>query len=120
MEVVIEQVQPHGIPLWHALRQRHQVRRDDLHILSSRLLRQGPGAADRIVVEMGDLGRHEAVDPSFGPDDCAMPPSIATSLAVIKLLSDDARKAATAPISEGSAMRCSGVIAAKSFWPFPH
>ena len=29
---------------------------------------------------------------------CAMPPSTATSLAVMKLLSDDARKAATAPI----------------------
>ncbi len=43
---------------------------------------------------------------------CARPPSTATSLAVMKLLSDDARKAATAPISAGSAMRWSGVIAA--------
>ena len=25
--------------------------------------------ADRIVLEVGDLGRHEAVDPSFGSDD---------------------------------------------------
>jgi hypothetical protein len=41
---------------------------------------------------------------------CARPPSTATSLAVMKLLSDDARKAATAPISAGSAMRWSGVI----------
>lgn len=43
---------------------------------------------------------------------CARPPPTATSLAVIKLLSDEARKAAAAPISAGSAMRWSGVIAA--------
>src|SRR5690348_2731969 len=36
---------------------------------------------------------------------CARPPSTATSLAVMKLLSSDARKAATVPISAGSAMR---------------
>src|SRR6202142_2311465 len=48
---------------------------------------------------------------------CARPPSTATSLAVMKLLSGDARKAATAPISAGSAMRWSGVIEAKTFWP---
>ena len=42
---------------------------------------------------------------------CARPPSTATSLAVMKLLSDDARKAAAAAISAGSAMRWSGVIA---------
>ena len=41
---------------------------------------------------------------------CARPPSTASSLAVIKLLSSDARKAAAAPISAGSAMRWSGVI----------
>jgi hypothetical protein len=35
----------------------------------------------------------------------------------MKLLSGDARKAATAPISAGSAMRWSGVIEAKTFWP---
>lgn len=43
---------------------------------------------------------------------CASPPPTATSLAVVKLLSDEARKAAAAPISAGSAMRWSGVIAA--------
>src|ERR1700677_1163068 len=43
---------------------------------------------------------------------CARPPSTASSLAVMKLLSSDARKAAAAPISAGSAMRWSGVIAA--------
>jgi DNA-binding transcriptional LysR family regulator len=36
----------------------------------------------------------------------------------MKLLSDEARKAATASCSAGSAMRRSGVIAAKAFWPF--
>ena len=43
---------------------------------------------------------------------CASPPSTASSLAVMKLLSSDARKAAAAPISAGSAMRWSGVIEA--------
>ena len=43
---------------------------------------------------------------------CARPPSTASSLAVMKLLSSDARKAAAAPISAGSAMRWSGVIEA--------
>src|ERR1700693_2051371 len=43
---------------------------------------------------------------------CARPPSTASSLAVMKLLSCDARKAAAAPISAGSAMRWSGVIEA--------
>lgn len=46
---------------------------------------------------------------------CASPPSTATSLAVMKLLSDEARKAAAAPISAGSAMRWSGFIEAKAF-----
>jgi len=35
----------------------------------------------------------------------------------MKLLSCDVRKAATAPISAGSAMRCSGFIEAKTFMP---
>src|SRR3546814_9846114 len=35
----------------------------------------------------------------------------------MKLLSDDARNAATAPISAGSAMRWSGDIEAKTFMP---
>jgi hypothetical protein len=48
---------------------------------------------------------------------CARPPSTASSLAVMKLLSDDARKAAAAPISAGSAMRWSGFIEAKTFMP---
>jgi len=37
--------------------------------------------------------------------------------AVMKLLSGVTRKAATAAISAGSAMRWSGVIEAKTFWP---
>ena len=48
---------------------------------------------------------------------CARPPSTATSLPVMKLLSGDARKAATAPISAGSAMRLSGLSEAKTFMP---
>ena len=36
---------------------------------------------------------------------------------VLSLLSGDARKAATAAISDGSAMRWSGFIEAKAFWP---
>ena len=50
---------------------------------------------------------------STGPyrgQSCAGPPSTATSLAVMKLLSDDARKAAAAATSAGSPMRCSAVI----------
>jgi hypothetical protein len=50
--------------------------------------------------------------PGVACQSCARPPSTATSLAVMKLLSDDARKAAAAAISAGSAMRWSGVIAA--------
>src|SRR5690606_29379915 len=48
---------------------------------------------------------------------CARPPSTASSLAVMKLLSGDARKAAAAPSSAGSAMRWSGFIEAKAFRP---
>ena len=43
--------------------------------------------------------------PGVARQICARPPSTATSLPVMKLLSCDARKAATAPISAGSAMR---------------
>src|SRR6185312_3770312 len=49
-----------------------------------------------------------ATRPGVACQICARPPSTATSLAVMKLLSGDARKAATAPISAGSAMRWSG------------
>ena len=41
---------------------------------------------------------------------CAKPPSTATSLPVMKLLSSDARNVAAAAISAGSAMRRSGVM----------
>src|SRR5580700_3165033 len=47
---------------------------------------------------------------SVARQSCARPPSTATSLAVMKLLSDDARKAAAAPTSAGSPMRWSAVI----------
>ena len=45
----------------------------------------------------------------------ARPPSTDTSLAVMKLLSSEARNAATAPTSAGSAMRCSGLASANTF-----
>jgi hypothetical protein len=35
-------------------------------IEGSNALIKRPHAADRIVLELGDFGRHEAVDPSFG------------------------------------------------------
>src|SRR3546814_5086490 len=46
--------------------------------------------------------------PGMGPrrcQSCASPPSTASSLAVMKLLSDDASTAAAAPNSAGSPMR---------------
>ena len=67
VEIVVEQVQPQDIRGLRGLRHRHEVRRDGFDVLSARLLRKRPHAADRIVLEVGDFGRHEAVDPSFGP-----------------------------------------------------
>jgi len=46
-----------------------EFRGDDFDVLSARLLRKHPHAADRIVLEVGHFGRHEAVDPSFGSHD---------------------------------------------------
>jgi len=57
-------VQPHDIRWLRGLRQRDEVRRDGFDVLSARLLRERPHAADRIVLEVGDFSRHEAVDPS--------------------------------------------------------
>ena len=54
------------------------------------------------------LGARSASAAFVGP--VLNPPSTATSLPVMKLLSDDARKAATAPTSAGSPMRWSAVI----------
>ena len=50
-------------------RHRHEVRRDGFDVLSALLLRKHPHAADRIVLEVGNFGRHEVVDPSFGSHD---------------------------------------------------
>src|SRR3984957_13474917 len=55
--------------------------------------------------------------PGIARQICARPPSTATSLAVMKLLSDDARKAAAAPPPAGSPMRLNRVIEAKAFKP---
>src|SRR5471032_2666869 len=60
---------PHDIRGLHRLRHRHQVRRDRFDVLSARLLRQRPHEADRIVLEVGDFGRHEAEDPPLGSHD---------------------------------------------------
>jgi hypothetical protein len=50
-------------------RHRHEVRRNGFDVLSARLLRKRPYASDRIVLEVGYFGRHEAVNPSFGSHD---------------------------------------------------
>src|SRR6202789_1069958 len=63
-----------------------------------------PNPAAFRIMDCSAVGRERQI--------CAKPPSTASSLAVMKLLSSDARKAAAAPISDGSAMRWSGVIEA--------
>ena len=68
-EIVVEQLQPQDIRWLRGLRHRHEVHRYDFDVLSVRLLRQRLHATDRIVLEVGDFGRHEAVDPSFGSHD---------------------------------------------------
>jgi hypothetical protein len=69
VEIIVEQVQPKDIRSLHDFRYRHKVRRDGFDFLSARLLRKRPHAADRIVLEVGDFGRYEAVDPSLGSHD---------------------------------------------------
>src|SRR5208282_6459546 len=69
VEIVVEQVQPQDIYWLGGLRHRNEVRRDGFDVLSARLLRKRPHAADRIVLEVGHFGRHEAVDPSFRSHD---------------------------------------------------
>ena len=69
VEIVVEQVQPQYVRWLGGLRHRDQVRRDGFDVLPARLLRKRLHAADRIVLEVGDFGRHEAVDPSFGSHD---------------------------------------------------
>jgi hypothetical protein len=51
------------------VRHRNEIRRDGFDVLSARLFRKRPHAADRIILEVGHFGRHEAVDPSFGTHD---------------------------------------------------
>nr|WP_197681329.1 hypothetical protein [Afipia sp. GAS231] len=69
VEIVVEQMQPQDIRWLRGLRHRHEVRRDGFDVLSVRLRRKRPHAADRIVLEVGDFGWHEAVDSSFGSHD---------------------------------------------------
>ena len=69
VEIVVEQVQPQDICGLRGLLHRDEVRRDGFDVLSARLLRERPHAADRVVIEMGDFGRHEAVDPTLGSHD---------------------------------------------------
>jgi hypothetical protein len=66
VQVVVEQVQPQDIGWLRDLPHRREIRRDDFGVLSACLLRKRPHAADRIVLEVGNFGRHEAADPSFG------------------------------------------------------
>src|SRR3984957_12152818 len=69
VEIVIEQVQPQDIRCLRGPRHRHEIRRDGFDVLSVWLLRKHPYAADRVVLEVGDFGRHEAADPSFRSHD---------------------------------------------------
>jgi len=69
VEIVVEQVQPQDVRWLRGLRHRHEVCRDGFDVLSARLLRKRLHAADRIVLEVGDFGRHEAEDPSLGSHD---------------------------------------------------
>jgi hypothetical protein len=69
VQIVVEQVQPQNVRCLCGLRHRHEVRRDGFDVLSAGLLRKRPHSANRVVLEMGDFGRHEAVDPSFGSHD---------------------------------------------------
>src|SRR5450755_3624588 len=62
-------MQPQDIRWLRGLRHRNEVRRDGFDVLSARLLRKRPHVADRIVLEVGHFGRHEAVDASFGSHD---------------------------------------------------
>ena len=62
-------MQPQDIRWLRDVRHRHEVRRDGFDVFSAWLLRERPHAADRVVLEVGDFGRHETVDPSFGSHD---------------------------------------------------
>jgi hypothetical protein len=66
---VVEEVQPQDIRCLHDLPQCNEVCRNGLDILSARLFCKRPYLADRIVLEAGDLGRHEAEDPSLPSHD---------------------------------------------------
>jgi len=70
-----------------------------------------PSEVDYFRQRFGDRLRYRmGAGPGVARQSCARPPSTATSLAVMKLLSDDARKAAAAPTSAGSPMCWSAVI----------
>jgi len=69
VEIVVKTGAATGHPLvaWPPASPRGPPRR--LRRSLARFLRKRPHVADRIVLEVGDFGRHEAVDPSFGPHD---------------------------------------------------
>src|SRR5664279_3374018 len=67
-------------------------------------------AGKRLGQGLADIAEPDNCVAHIARQICARPPSTATSLPVMKLLSDDARKAAAAPTSAGSPMRWSAVI----------
>jgi hypothetical protein len=69
VEIMIEQVQPQNSRWLRGLRHRHDVRRDSFDIVPARLLRERLHVAERIILEVGDFGWHEGVDPSLGSHD---------------------------------------------------
>ena len=48
------------------IHQGNEVGRNGVDVLTTRLTRECPHHAERIVLEMNDLSRHDAVDPAFG------------------------------------------------------
>src|ERR1700761_5111781 len=74
VQVVVEQVQPQHIRRLRDFPHRYEVRRDGFDVLPARLVRQPTHAAERIVFEVGDFSRHEAVDPPLGTDDVGEAP----------------------------------------------
>src|ERR1700761_6280366 len=62
-------MQPQNLRWLRDLRQRDEFRRDGVDVLPAWLLRERSHQADRIVLEVRDFGRHEAVDPTFGSHD---------------------------------------------------
>jgi hypothetical protein len=64
VEIVIKQVQPQDIRGLHELRYRNQIRRHGFNVLPARFLSKRLHVAGWIILEMGNLRRHETVNPA--------------------------------------------------------